>query len=75
MVGIGRLPDDDGDDRPLLEDFVRRGELLDGWTGPEGVRLARERHAASVAELPRSARRLSEGDPVIPTVLGPEAPA
>jgi nicotinate phosphoribosyltransferase len=28
-----------------------------------------------VAELPRSARRLSEGDPVIPTVLGPDAPA
>lgn len=75
MVGIGRLPDDDGDDRPLLEEFVRDGELLDGWTGPAGVRRARERHAASVAELPRSARRLSEGDPVIPTVLGPDAPA
>ena len=73
MVGVGRTPDDDGDDRPLLQDFVRDGELLDGWTGAEGVVRARERHTASVAELPRSARRLSEGDPVIPTVIEPEA--
>ncbi|MGQ1839666.1 nicotinate phosphoribosyltransferase [Kocuria turfanensis] len=75
MVGIGRSPLDDGDDRPLLEDFVRDGQLLDGWTGPAGVERAQARHSASMAELPRSARRLSEGDPVIPTVVEPEAAA
>jgi nicotinate phosphoribosyltransferase len=75
LVGIGRVPGDDGDDRPLLQEFVRDGELLDGWTGAQGVVRARERHAASVAELPASARRLSEGDPVIPTVIEPEARA
>jgi nicotinate phosphoribosyltransferase len=49
--------------------------VLDGWTGPAGVERARARHAASVAELPRSARRLSEGDPVIPTVVEPAGTA
>jgi len=31
------------------------------------VRRATARHAASLAELPEAARRLSEGEPVIPT--------
>ena len=61
----------DGDDRPLLVDYVTGGELHDGFTGPEGVQRARRRHAESVAELPRAARRLSEGEPVIPTVIEP----
>ena len=55
------------DTRPLLVDFVREGELLPGFTGEEGVRRATARHAASLAELPEAARRLSEGEPVIPT--------
>ena len=37
------------------------------FTGEEGVRRATARHAASLAELPEAARRLSEGEPVIPT--------
>lgn len=52
-------------------DYVTGGELHDGFTGPEGVQRARRRHAESVAELPRAARRLSEGEPVIPTVIEP----
>lgn len=55
------------DTRPLIVDFVREGELLPGFTGEEGVRRATARHAASLAELPEAARRLSEGEPVIPT--------
>ena len=35
------------------------------------VTRARQRHVDSVAELPRAARRLSEGEPVIPTVIEP----
>ena len=52
--------------RDLIRDFVVSGELLPGFTGEEAVRTATERHSASLAELPESARRLSEGEPVIP---------
>lgn len=69
IVGIDTVPHDDGDDRPLMRAFVRNGDVLDGWTGADAVLRARERHAASMAELPRSATRLSEGEPAIPTVL------
>ena len=55
------------DTRPLMVDFVRNGELIPGFTGEEGVRRATARHAASLAELPEAARRLSEGEPIIPT--------
>ncbi|ROZ63092.1 nicotinate phosphoribosyltransferase [Kocuria soli] len=69
IVGIDTVPVDDGDDRPLMQPFVRDGELLDGWTGPDAVLRAQRRHAGTMAELPRAAARLSEGEPVIPTVL------
>ena len=52
-----------------MQDFVRGGELVEGWTGPQGVQRARQRHADSVRELPRAATRLSEGEAAIPTVL------
>ncbi|RAN72679.1 nicotinate phosphoribosyltransferase [Bacillus sp. SRB_336] len=67
MVGIGTMPENDGNDRPLVHEFMHDGVLAPGWTGPEGVRRATERHAASMAELPGAARRLQRGDPVIPT--------
>ncbi len=67
VVGIGTMPENDGNDRPLVQEFMRDGVLAPGWTGPEGVRRATERHAASMAELPGAARRLQRGDPVIPT--------
>lgn len=71
IVGISHEPTDDGDDRELLVEYVTGGELRDGYVGAQAVGRARERHARSVAELPRTARRLSEGDPVIPTVIQP----
>ncbi|MFW5471006.1 nicotinate phosphoribosyltransferase [Knoellia sp. CPCC 206435] len=66
VIGVGEAPVDDGDDRTLLVDYVRAGEIVGG----EHVELAtaRERHEASVAELPRSAHQLSHGDPAIPTI-------
>jgi nicotinate phosphoribosyltransferase len=68
IIGVGRRPHDDGNDRPLLEHFIVDGELKPGWTGPEGVTRARERHAASLAELPSSVQRMHRGEPAIPTV-------
>ncbi|MEV7604776.1 nicotinate phosphoribosyltransferase [Paenarthrobacter sp. NPDC089322] len=68
IVGIGHRPEDDGNDRPLLQQFVKNGELLPGWTGPEGVIRAKERHAASMAELPAVVNRLQRGEAAIPTI-------
>ena len=67
VLGIGHRPEDDGDDRPLLEHLVSGGELL----GAEPLTAARDRHAASLAELPGTAKQLSRGEPAIPTVLEP----
>ncbi len=51
--------------RPLLHELVRGGEIV----GREPLAAARERHRASVAELPALAHQLSQGDAVIPTVF------
>jgi nicotinate phosphoribosyltransferase len=68
IVGIGHRPEDDGNDRPLLQQFVKNGELLPGWTGHEGVVRARQRHADTMAELPAVVNRLQRGEPAIPTI-------
>ena len=67
LIGTGNNPAALENPRDLIRDFVVSGELLPGFTGEEAVRNATERHSASLAELPESARRLSEGEPVIPT--------
>ncbi|HEY0188441.1 MAG TPA: nicotinate phosphoribosyltransferase [Cellulomonas sp.] len=54
--------------RSLLVPLVVDGEVQPGWTGPEGVRTAAERHRASREELPRGARRLSDDEAALPTV-------
>jgi nicotinate phosphoribosyltransferase len=64
VIGIGHPPAGDGDDRPLLLPLVRAGEVV----GAEPLADARARHTASLAELPATARQLSRGEPVIPTV-------
>lgn len=69
LVGVNRAPEADADDRPLLHVFVKDGELQEGWTGPEAVTRAAERHAASLAELPRAAARLQPGEALIPTIF------
>jgi len=68
VVGIGRPPVDDGDDRPLMVDLVTDGVIV----GREPLPDARERHVRSRAELPPSALQLSRGEPVIPTVYEKE---
>jgi nicotinate phosphoribosyltransferase len=64
VVGIGRPPVDDGDDRPLLVQLVHDGEVV----GREPLTDARARHASSRAELPPAAQQMSRGEPVIPTI-------
>ena len=56
---------DDGNDRPLLVELVRDGEVTDH----QDIHEARRRHAASRAELPRAATQLSRGEAVIPTIF------
>ncbi len=64
VIRVGGAPTDDGDDRPLLVELVRDGEVV----GREPLAAARDRHRAAVAELPPSATQLSRGEPAIPTV-------
>jgi nicotinate phosphoribosyltransferase len=68
VIGLAP-PDDDGNDRPLLVPLVREGEMV----GREPLAVARERHAVSRAELPRTALQMSRGEPAIPTVYEGES--
>lgn len=58
----GREPDE----RPLQVPLVRDGEVV----RQESLQQARARHRDVIAELPESARKLSAGEPAIPTTRG-----
>ena len=64
VIGIGTPPENDGNDRPLLVELVRDGEVV----GREPLDDARARHASARAELPWSAQQMSKGEPLIPTI-------
>lgn len=70
VVGIGERPTGDDNDRELLVQLVRDGEII----VDTGVEAARAHHAAALAELPVKATRLSKGEPVIPTLFIDDAP-
>ncbi|MEU8177032.1 nicotinate phosphoribosyltransferase [Microbispora hainanensis] len=53
------------DDRPLLAELVRDGEIV----GREPLAAARDRHRATLSELPLEACSLSPGDPAVPTIF------
>jgi nicotinate phosphoribosyltransferase len=69
LVVAGREPGDvpdfdvDGAARPLMVPLVRGGEVV----AREPLAAARDRHAASLHELPPHACQLSRGEPAIPT--------
>lgn len=63
LVGVTAVPPGDGDDRDLLVELVRAGEIV----GREPLAAARDRHTAVRNELPRDAFKMSRGEPVIPT--------
>lgn len=65
VIGLGAAPVNDGDDRDLLVDIIRGGEVVHTAT----LEDARRRHAESLAELPMSALRISRGDPAIMTQI------
>jgi nicotinate phosphoribosyltransferase len=68
VLGVGHSPAEEPRSRPLLRQFIRAGELLPGWTGAEAVARARQRHTATMAELPDVVNRLQRGEPAIPTI-------
>jgi len=70
VIGIGTPAENDGDDRELLVPLVRDGEVV----GREPLDSARERHAATRAELPPAAQQMSRGEPVIPTIFEGDLP-
>ena len=65
VVGVGAPPEGDYNDRPLLVELVRNGEIV----GREPLSAARERHMKSRAELPLNAFKMSKGFPAIVTVM------
>jgi nicotinate phosphoribosyltransferase len=65
VIGVGARPVDDGDDRPLLVELMRGGEVV---ATDLDLASARRRHERSRAELPPRAHQLSRGEPAIPTV-------
>lgn len=65
VVGVGNPPEGDGNDRPLLVELVRDGQVV----GAEPLSAARERHARAISELPPSALRLSAGEAAVPTII------
>jgi nicotinate phosphoribosyltransferase len=68
VVGVGEMPVGDSNDRPLLVELVRGGEIV----GRTGLEEARAHHELSRAELPARALRLSRGEPAIPTIYEDE---
>ena len=67
LLGVGDVPDNDGDDRELLVQLIRGGDVV----GAEHctIAAARAHHERSVSELPRSAHQLSRGEPAIETIF------
>lgn len=65
VIGLGAAPVNDGNDRDLLVPIFSAGRRV--HTG--SLEDARRRHAASLAELPLAARRISKGDPALETII------
>ena len=64
IIGIGEMPATGGNDRPLLVDLMRDGEIVVDLA----LDTARSRYEQSLAELPARALQLSRGEPVIETI-------
>ena len=55
--------------RKLQIPLVTSGEVIEKYSGPEGVKVAREHHQSVIQELPAGAFRLSKGDPAVLTTF------
>ncbi len=69
VVDLGPKDSTDGSGRPLIHDVITNGVIRNEYRGVTGVTRARDHHAIALAELPAAGRRLSPGDPAIPTVF------
>jgi nicotinate phosphoribosyltransferase len=69
LVDLGSNNSTTDSGRPLIHDVITNGVMRDEYRGTEGVTRARDHHAIALAELPAAGRRLSPGDPAIPTVF------
>jgi len=69
VVDLGPKDSTDGSGRPLIHDVITNGVIRNEYRGATGVARARDHHAIALAELPAAGRRLSPGDPAIPTVF------
>lgn len=65
VLGVGERPPADGNDRPLMVELIRDGQVV--YRGD--LEDARARHERARDELPRAARRLQRGEVCIPTLL------
>lgn len=65
VIGIGSAPGSDSNDRPLLVELIRDGEIV----GDEPLSVGQERHVRSRAELPLAALKMSKGEAAIPTLM------
>ncbi|MDR2897054.1 MAG: nicotinate phosphoribosyltransferase [Propionibacteriaceae bacterium] len=63
LIGVGAPVSDDGNDRVLLRQLVRDGEIV----GRESLDDARARHLMARAELPPDGTKMSRGEPAIAT--------
>ena len=55
--------------RALQVEIMTEGEPTQALSAKESVLQARENHKLAISELPEVGRRLSQGEPVIPTIL------
>ena len=67
-IYVGVDPELGSSDRALLVPLMTDGVPNDAYRGAAGTVLARDHRELSIAELPLDARRLSRGEPGIPTV-------
>ena len=65
VIGVGAPPEGDTNDRPLLVELVRGGEIV----GREPLSAGRERHLRVRGELPSAAFKMSKGYPAIVTIM------
>ena len=65
IIGVGSPPEGGRNCRDLLTDIIVDGELVHHAT----LEDARKQHLDSLAELPLSALRISNGDPAIETII------
>jgi nicotinate phosphoribosyltransferase len=66
-IYVGGAPEESTAMRPLLVPLISGGTIDESYLGAAGTHAARAHREVAVAELPEDARRLSKGEPAIPT--------